>query len=1180
MFTPSRIRFSGWATAALACLFAFAHTASAACEWPTTATLFSQWIIFPDRPTVQVRVSVPITSELLLESLPRGIDIQMTVAELNVAADNPVRRFGARTLILSTENRTELLVTLARKEGGGTQGRVLLQVGRLSALGDSACMNAWRSAAAADLHYAKAQSSTIEGASATGVDAKSEYQAAAKEYFTAARAFLSANAKPLAALAQLAVASLDYQNLQQWQESWDASESARADFQSLGLHYEQARALAMRAAAEMELALLKPKAAGSTSTGLSHGTSNAIHLKATTPPAPGPSNSALEMLTATRLTFIQLSRFHAQRGESYDQALALNNAGLTAHYAGHFDQAIATYRRVLPIYRALKDTQRQAQVLQNIALTEFELGRFSLSKRDYGDAIDLIGSSSKASLRGEILNNEAVVEYALGELDAALRHHNEALSILTRAQSERERARTLNGMGSVYYAAGDPEQALEYLSQAVAMRDAKRDPRGRIASLRAEASVLSDLHRYSEAAGLRREALALAVTPSARARIQAQLARDLWLTGDLAEAQTVINAVLEEKGSSLISVALSLLTRADIELSTSSLTEAERDAQAALRVLKDSEAPHEQMAAWSVAARIARARGDWRTALSHIDRALQLAEEVRLESANPELRAGVWQSSRPLFDLKIETLLQAAAYPSTSRPTGKIAPPAPESNTRLALKALAIAEASRARSLADYWRLRRAVTHSADTSASQMESLYQEIAWRRYELEVRRDRAGDDDPRSRAIRADITRLRREIDSQSRLGKTDSTAPLARITERPGPNEIARTVATLPADTTVIEYWLGTPNARAWVATSQGVRMISLGPSEQLDRAARTAHAGLQELTSVSRTERSERIARLSALVIQPLPADALAAHTLVIIPDGALHYIPFGILIENPGLTHRTLVDRHILLTAPSVAALKWPSEARPTPKRVLLVSDPVYSDDDPRLQSSRLAIGVQTRTEDSPSPPASFKLRAPTLNGDFSRLPGTTAEAATILRLVDPRTVDSLSGFDASRTAFLGRNLSQYRIIHVAAHAQSNTEAPQLSALVLSLRNPSGEPISGEVFAGEFLWRPLDADLVVLSACNTALGRESAGEGLLGLRYAVHAAGARSVIASLWQIPDQPSATLMSEFYQHYIGSREPPAQALAEAMRAAEQTYEDPGLWGAYEISMIGPEALHTSH
>src|SRR5262249_52394564 len=129
--------------------------------------------------------------------------------------------------------------------------------------------------------------------------------------------------------------------------------------------------------------------------------------------------------------------------------------------------------------------------------------------------------------------------------------------------SEREQARSLHGIGLVYYASGDKQQALDYFSQALAMRDATRDPRGRMATLRAKASVLSDLHRFAEALQVRREALSLAVAPSTRARIQAQLAKDLQLSGHSLEARTVVNDAIREAGSGRSSHALALLTRAD-----------------------------------------------------------------------------------------------------------------------------------------------------------------------------------------------------------------------------------------------------------------------------------------------------------------------------------------------------------------------------------------------------------------------------------------------------------------------------------------------------------------------------------------------------------------------------------------------------------------------------------------
>jgi CHAT domain-containing protein len=198
-------------------------------------------------------------------------------------------------------------------------------------------------------------------------------------------------------------------------------------------------------------------------------------------------------------------------------------------------------------------------------------------------------------------------------------------------------------------------------------------------------------------------------------------------------------------------------------------------------------------------------------------------------------------------------------------------------------------------------------------------------------------------------------------------------------------------------------------------------------------------------------------------------------------------------------------------------------------------------------------------------------------MDGHLERLPGTAREAQAIAALFSPADVDSLSGFEASRETFLGRDLSRYRIIHIAAHAVSDAEAPRLSTLLFSTLNQGGQTIPGDVFAGELLLRKLNAEVVVLSACDTALGREIVGEGLLGLRYAALAAGARSVVASLWQVPDRPAADLMTAFYRHFIHDHELPASALADAMREARQRFQDPALWGSFDISITGRDSLN---
>src|SRR5262249_8353026 len=117
---------------------------------------------------------------------------------------------------------------------------------------------------------------------------------------------------------------------------------------------------------------------------------------------------------------------------------------------------------------------------------------------------------------------------------------------------------------------------------------------------------------------------------------------------------------------------------------------------------------------------------------------------------------------------------------------------------------------------------------------------------------------------------------------------------------------------------------------------------------------------------------------------------------------------------------------------------------------------------------------------------------------------------------------------------------------------------------------------IPSEVFAGDLLLRPLNADLVVLSACDSSLGAQTAGEGLFGLRYAAHASGARSVVASLWPVADVIGPQIMGDFYTRMAHERESRTAALSDAMRPARAKWPDPALWGVFEVSRVTRETV----
>jgi CHAT domain-containing protein len=166
---------------------------------------------------------------------------------------------------------------------------------------------------------------------------------------------------------------------------------------------------------------------------------------------------------------------------------------------------------------------------------------------------------------------------------------------------------------------------------------------------------------------------------------------------------------------------------------------------------------------------------------------------------------------------------------------------------------------------------------------------------------------------------------------------------------------------------------------------------------------------------------------------------------------------------------------------------------------------------------------------------------------------------------------VDHLAGFHATRVAVLIAPLERYRYIHFAVHGTTDADIPQLSSLVLSAFNQNGQRIVDRVWAGDLLTRSFGAQTIVLSACDTALGRRVAGEGLVGLRYVALARGAQSVVASLWAVPDQVTAKLMDEFYGQLIERNQSADAALAIAMRRIIASgLDDPVLWSAFTVTI----------
>jgi len=188
-----------------------------------------------------------------------------------------------------------------------------------------------------------------------------------------------------------------------------------------------------------------------------------------------------------------------------------------------------------------------------------------------------------------------------------------------------------------------------------------------------------------------------------------------------------------------------------------------------------------------------------------------------------------------------------------------------------------------------------------------------------------------------------------------------------------------------------------------------------------------------------------------------------------------------------------------------------------------------------------------------------------------ISRLPQTRREAKAILRLVAPSDRKEALDFAASVGTAKGTEIASYRYLHFATHGVINSLHPDLSGIMLSLFDKDGGEQDGFLSTLDVFNLKLPVDLVVLSACRTALGKEIRGEGLVGLTRAFLYAGAKRVMASLWKVDDAATAELMARFYENMLGPRHlTPTAALRKAQIAVkrQKRWEPPSYWAAFTL------------
>ncbi|MFL6234801.1 MAG: CHAT domain-containing protein [Thermoanaerobaculia bacterium] len=787
---------------------------------------------------------------------------------------------------------------------------------------------------------------------------------------------------------------------------------------------------------------------------------------------------------------------------------ALNNVGRVYDILGEPDQALDRYREARERMRALGDRTGEARTLNYIGLLHQELGDSQEALADFGVAMDVFRALDDRRWLAFGLHNSGSVYQGLGEWPRAAAAYEEALRLRREVGDKAEEASTLSNLGRVYAALGRTREALECHQRALALRRDTGDRWG-------EGVALTQAGR--DALALGDTAGSLSYFDQAIGLLQAAGSR-----ADEAEA-------LRGRGEAL-------LKTGQPAKALESLTEALRLARAAGNRGREIEVEYAIACA-------ERALGHLTEARTHAGAALDLIETLRARIVGADLRASFSALRHRAYELALDLLMEShRAEPAAAWDRA----------------ALETAERARARTLVEL--LSEA---GVDVRQGVDPALLERRTSLLHRLSAKTERALREHPKGAdersALEGERLAVLRDLDAVEAEIRERSPA-FAALTQ-PQPLSAAGIQALLDPETLLLSYSLGEERSYLWAVSPDRIESFELPGRARVEELARKVHEELSRFDVEDRRREAEDAAALGRLLLGPV-AGRLPGKRLVVVPDGALEYVPFGALPspEGPEAAPAPLIERHEIADLPSASALavqrRLLARRSPAAKRIAVIADPVFDLRDPRV-TARGAVRSTVRSGDG-DPPV------------FERLPASRREVEAIAALAPAGESTLALDFDAALPRVLGDRLSGFRVVHFATHGVIDAERPALSGLALSMVDAAGRPQEGFLHLHDIYNLKLDADLVVLSGCRTALGKEVRGEGLIGLTRGFQYAGAPRVLASLWRVEDQATAALMTRFYRALWIDKLPPAAALRQAQLGlrGQRRWRDPYFWAGFVL------------
>ena len=827
-------------------------------------------------------------------------------------------------------------------------------------------------------------------------------------------------------------------------------------------------------------------------------------------------------------TALEALRLWQELGHS--PGVARSHSSLGGYYLAQNSLAEAAehLRQALGLWRELRDLPEQAEALTMLGFIESRKGEWQGSITFYTQAANLLDEEAEPGRMGQIAAGLGDAFNENGLPERGVFHFQRALEYYRRTGDPLDVTYALWGLGRSHFLAGDFAQALSCFQQSLAGVDG-----GHVyAALNFEYTgrVYLAEGRYAAALEYLEPALAIyqrAVNPKEEAQVRALIGQVYQRQGRAAPARRQYLRALAAFGklSDRVNRAAVLYALGGLEMG----------------------------------------RGDQRAAEAYLRQSIEGTEDVRRASTSRDLTAAFSATVNERYLAYVECLMRMDAR---------------DPSRGLAARAFEASESARARSLSELLR----ATGSNLVPGLDPQLAAQEQALRQT-LRAREDERvallGKKYKRSEleSLDAEVARLEAEY------GRVDETIrarhPAYGLVARAEVWDLRRIQERVVADdeTVLLEYNLGAERGYGWAVTRDRVEARELPGREAVAAAARAVYELLSDPRRAGdEAELGRAAGELSRMVLAPFAGALGGRRRVIVVADGALNYVPFQ-LLPDPAAGGEPLVAAREVVNAPSASTLgqlrEETSRRRAHAKTLAAFGDPVFASN----YAARKGTGDGAEVAALRRAGAAgwgHALRGIEV-GEDSFDPATIRplffageELQNLREVAAGHEALVASGFGATRERLQATDLSEYAILHFATHGRLNPKQPENSGLMLSTVDEEGRERAGLVTLRDVYGLRAPVGLVVLSACQTALGKEVAGEGIVGLTRGFMYAGASGVVSSLWKVDDEAAAELMKRFYANMLREGMTPAEALRAAQNSIRQVPEwrSPHHWAAFTL------------